>query len=732
MRAGRIASSIAALLPLSGAHAGITLADSEAVAGQQPQGVIVAWGNQSVGVNRCDDFMAVAGGGYHSLGLRVDGSIVSWGNNFYGQTNVPAPNTGFVGVAAGGLHSLGLKADGSIVAWGDNRAGQADVPAPNTGFMAVAAGGADSYSGHSLGLKVDGSIVAWGRSNEGQTSVPEPNTGFTAVAAGVNHSLGLKADGSIVAWGCSGFNADSGQCTVPAPNTGFVAVSAGRYHSLGLKADGSIVAWGYNVSGQINVPAPNTDFVAVAAGGYHGLGLKGDGSVVVWGATGGQRHVPAPNSHFVVVGAGAYHSLAIRSGLDCNGNGSSDDCDIELSTSADCNRNDFPDECDIDEGAPDTDGNGIPDECDADAMPMAKIMVNPVPAKIGPPYPPLIGGGPNIVGNELRLDAGGVRVWVEVQLKDWDPNGNGLPGATFFTVRLDGSGLLDADINGDGSVTDDGDQEDIDYAMVPCSSREDCWTAFGERLPDLQCNYPGFPRFYGHCLPVYTAKGGIRSDGWCAPGGGGCSCGSFASYIDESGWQVYACSAADYRPDDGTVRWGATAVYDVPPGAKGKYTVELDTDRTYFLDRGGREIPSLLETGFVVNVLTGRCCFGSGLPIGGCVEGVTRAECDNQPPPVVFTVEAHCAPEGPNCQQVLGACCDGDPFGPCTNDTTLSACECSLCTWHQFQTCEDIDCSSHPIPTASDWGLAVLALLLMIRAKIVFGRHRRSQASRFL
>ena len=40
------------------------------------------------------------------------------GYNNYGQCNVPSPNTGFVAVAAGGYHSLGLKEDGSIVAWG--------------------------------------------------------------------------------------------------------------------------------------------------------------------------------------------------------------------------------------------------------------------------------------------------------------------------------------------------------------------------------------------------------------------------------------------------------------------------------------------------------------------------------------------------------------------------------------------------------------------------------------
>ena len=68
------------------------------------------------------------------------GSVVAWGSNGGGQTNVPAPNSGFIAIAAGGYHSLGVKADGSVVAWGYNGAGQTNVPAPNSGFIAVAAG----------------------------------------------------------------------------------------------------------------------------------------------------------------------------------------------------------------------------------------------------------------------------------------------------------------------------------------------------------------------------------------------------------------------------------------------------------------------------------------------------------------------------------------------------------------------------------------------------------------
>jgi len=332
----------------------VTLLGPVITQGQTSQGSIVAWGDNRYGQTNvpCPNtgFVAVAAGVYHSLGLKADGSIVAWecgvdqyGNNEdYGQCNVPAPNTDFIGIAAGGWHSLGLKADGSIVAWGCGAPydyGQCNVPSPNAGFVAVAAGGA-----HSLGLKTDGAIVAWGDNNMGQTNVPEPNNGFIAVAGGQAHSLGLKTDGSIVGWGFDGW----GQTNVPAPNTGFVGVAGGYRYSLGLKADGSIVGWGENQSGQTDVPAPNTGFVAVAAGGNHSLGFKADGSIVAWGWNGsGQTNVPAPNTGFVGVAAGAAHSLGLKpiEGADCNANGIPDECDITSGTSADCNANSVPDEC---------------------------------------------------------------------------------------------------------------------------------------------------------------------------------------------------------------------------------------------------------------------------------------------------------------------------------------------------------------------------------------------------
>lgn len=135
---------------------------------------------------------------------------------------MPVPNADFVAVAAGGFHSLGLKSDGSVVAWGWNYdwhgryIGQCDVPAPNSGFIAVAAGLV-----HSVGLKADGSIVVWGAG----TNPPQPNADFIAVSAGGFHSMGLKADGSFVTWGQ---RADSRS------NPGYVAIAAGFAHMLAL------------------------------------------------------------------------------------------------------------------------------------------------------------------------------------------------------------------------------------------------------------------------------------------------------------------------------------------------------------------------------------------------------------------------------------------------------------------------------------------------------------------
>jgi alpha-tubulin suppressor-like RCC1 family protein len=59
----------------------------------------------------------VAAGGYHTVGLKSDGTVLAVGDNEYGQCDVGGW-TGIVQVAAGRWHTVGLKSDGTVVATG--------------------------------------------------------------------------------------------------------------------------------------------------------------------------------------------------------------------------------------------------------------------------------------------------------------------------------------------------------------------------------------------------------------------------------------------------------------------------------------------------------------------------------------------------------------------------------------------------------------------------------------
>jgi hypothetical protein len=179
--------------------------------------------------------LVVAAGGFHSLALKSDGTVIGWGDDSYGQTSPPAGLSGVTAIAAGEDHSLALKSDGTVVAWGADYYGQASPPAGLSGVTAIAAGGF-----HSLALKSDGTVVAWGDDSCGQASPPAGLSGVTAIAAGWDHSLALKSDGTVVAWGDDYY----GQASPPAGLSGVTAIAAGWDHSLALTADGEVVQWG--------------------------------------------------------------------------------------------------------------------------------------------------------------------------------------------------------------------------------------------------------------------------------------------------------------------------------------------------------------------------------------------------------------------------------------------------------------------------------------------------------
>jgi alpha-tubulin suppressor-like RCC1 family protein len=111
--------------------------------GQVGNGVTAATGQPTaVRVVDLDNVTYISGGGVHSLAVKSDGTAWSWGNNRTGtlangsvlDSAVPmqvvdtsgAPNylTGVVAVAGGEYHSMALKADGTVWTWGENVYGE--------------------------------------------------------------------------------------------------------------------------------------------------------------------------------------------------------------------------------------------------------------------------------------------------------------------------------------------------------------------------------------------------------------------------------------------------------------------------------------------------------------------------------------------------------------------------------------------------------------------------------
>ena len=68
----------------------------------------------------------VAAGGYHTVGLKADGTVVAVGWNIYGQCDVDSW-TGIQQVTVGDWHTVGLQADGTVIAVGLNDDEQCEV-----------------------------------------------------------------------------------------------------------------------------------------------------------------------------------------------------------------------------------------------------------------------------------------------------------------------------------------------------------------------------------------------------------------------------------------------------------------------------------------------------------------------------------------------------------------------------------------------------------------------------
>jgi alpha-tubulin suppressor-like RCC1 family protein len=220
-------------------------------------------------------------------------------------------------VALGQEHSLALRSDGSVWSWGINQTGQMGNGVAGSAFPLRVSGVSNIVSlaagwNHSLAVGSNGMVWAWGTNDGGQlgngfnTNSPTPVqagagilTNAIAVSGGMSHSLALLANGRVMAWGTNsvyelgnGTSTSSATPVFVSALSNIVKISAGAYHSAALDSNGVVWCWGYGGYGQLGQGSTSSsstpikvlsNVVAVAAGLYHTLALQSNGTVWAWG-----------------------------------------------------------------------------------------------------------------------------------------------------------------------------------------------------------------------------------------------------------------------------------------------------------------------------------------------------------------------------------------------------------------------------------------------------------------
>ena len=246
-------------------------------------------GNNQLDNNIENFFSKISVGNEHSVIIKQDSTLWSWGANNNGQlgnsgvfpqsklTQEYFKDSNWLDVSAGENYTIALKNDGTLWGWGNNEFGQIGnalykeirVPVQEdtnaTDWKIISAG-----ASHSSSIKEDGTLWSWGRNDSGELgngtneSSTIPTQEITAstwksLSVGYNHTIAIMDDGSLWTWGNNHYgqlgNNSTKNSNIPIQISTDMwrSASAGKYFSIAIKDDGTIWSWGYNAYKQLGL-----------------------------------------------------------------------------------------------------------------------------------------------------------------------------------------------------------------------------------------------------------------------------------------------------------------------------------------------------------------------------------------------------------------------------------------------------------------------------------------------
>lgn len=231
--------------------------DSLTVLALQSDGSVLSSGSNSQGQGDVPvdlgPVVRIATNGSRSAAVTASGQVAEWP----ARGEILANLSDVVDVKIGHNYGLALKADGTVVSWGDNWSGQRNLPDNLNDVVAIAAG-----RGHGAVLLSDGTVRVWGGTSDGSGSVPLGLEKVTAISSGGNFLVALREDGTITAWG-QNYNSST---TVPDDLPPVSAITSGANFNVAIHPDGRVSAFGSNYNDETDVPPFLSGAVHVFAG----------------------------------------------------------------------------------------------------------------------------------------------------------------------------------------------------------------------------------------------------------------------------------------------------------------------------------------------------------------------------------------------------------------------------------------------------------------------------------
>lgn len=242
-----------------------------------------------------------------SLALRSDGSLLAWGNNNYGQTDVP-PGTNFIWACAGFDCGGAVRSDGTVAVWGATNGWTYWPSTTITDAVEVSLG-----DGHCAVLHANGTVTVPYGWRKSVTNIPPGLSNVVAIDSTWYAVMALTRSGNVVSWG--EHSQPGSYLVAPGPlyTNNIAKIACGYYALYSIDSNGVLRCWGTtNQYGELNVPATLTNCTSVAGGACTTLAIDNHGRAYAWGYNGtGQTNLPSGLTNVTFVYGSAYYSGAI-------------------------------------------------------------------------------------------------------------------------------------------------------------------------------------------------------------------------------------------------------------------------------------------------------------------------------------------------------------------------------------------------------------------------------------